>query len=606
MKNVRLLKKWFIIAVLFFVCVIGSTIIGVAQSPNIVIDGTNVYCSQSDLKFPFWLKAGQTIAKGTGVLSISAIEYTIAASPSGDNILLFVQVKNITTVEPVPAGKTWKVESVLLSTSFSSNSSGWTDEGTTVHLTTNTDKVGIGVTSPTAVLHLKAGTATSNTASFKIDAGTLLSSPEAGAIENDGTHIYWSKDNSNRYQLDQQNNGANTALSNLASVAINTSLLPASDNSIDLGSSSFYWANAYTKKIYFNASATINSVSTNSLSILGTNITLGSYSNIIIGDYSVFYPNTSLLTELGTTNRYWLKTYTQKLYLNSTAYLDGTTAGAIAITGNIGVGTAPGSALDVKGTLRLSGSSSGYVGLTTASAAGTTTYTLPNADGSNGQVLSTNGSANLSWTTPAGGFWTLMPGAPTRTSNTTFTITGDYTTLIAKGMIIKWTESSTVRVAMVSIPSTFSSPNTTVTIVGDAMASIDASSLKYGNIGAEPFIARFSYAGTVGATGTDVMNAFHAQEPMRVLGADMYAGTAGTTNSTTVNLVNATGTVTLSSPTLSSGVAATAAPQAPASSALSLALNDRIQVNVTAIQTTPAIDLYIKLYLFPTRYLNLN
>ena len=71
-------------------------------------------------------------------------------------------------------------------------------------------------------------------------------------------------------------------------------------------------------------------------------------------------------------------------------------------TGNAGINTAtPGSALDVKGTLRLSGSVSGYVGLAPAAAAGSTTYTLPNADGTTGQQLTTNGSGTLSWT-PAG------------------------------------------------------------------------------------------------------------------------------------------------------------------------------------------------------------
>ena len=71
--------------------------------------------------------------------------------------------------------------------------------------------------------------------------------------------------------------------------------------------------------------------------------------------------------------------------------------------GNVGIGTAsPGSKLDVKGTLRLSGSTSGYVGLAPAAAAGSTTYTLPSADGSSGQVLSTNGSGTLSWATDRG------------------------------------------------------------------------------------------------------------------------------------------------------------------------------------------------------------
>jgi hypothetical protein len=66
--------------------------------------------------------------------------------------------------------------------------------------------------------------------------------------------------------------------------------------------------------------------------------------------------------------------------------------------GKVGIGTAsPGSVLDVKGTIRLSGSSSGYVGFSPAAAAGSTTYTLPAADGSSGQALSTNASGTLSW-----------------------------------------------------------------------------------------------------------------------------------------------------------------------------------------------------------------
>jgi len=67
-------------------------------------------------------------------------------------------------------------------------------------------------------------------------------------------------------------------------------------------------------------------------------------------------------------------------------------------SGNVGIATtSPGSALDVKGTLRLSGATSGYVGLAPAAVAGSTTYTLPSADGTASQVLQTNGSATLSW-----------------------------------------------------------------------------------------------------------------------------------------------------------------------------------------------------------------
>lgn len=97
----------------------------------------------------------------------------------------------------------------------------------------------------------------------------------------------------------------------------------------------------------------------------------------------------------------------------------GTTAMTIDTSQNVGVGTtSPGSKLDVKGTLRLSGSSSGYVGLAPAAAAGSTTYTLPSADGTNGQVLSTNGTGTLSWTT-AGGVTSVSAGNGIAVTGTT-------------------------------------------------------------------------------------------------------------------------------------------------------------------------------------------
>jgi len=48
---------------------------------------------------------------------------------------------------------------------------------------------GMGVT-PTAVIHIKAGTATSSTAPLKIDSGTVLTTPEADAFEYDGKLLY--------------------------------------------------------------------------------------------------------------------------------------------------------------------------------------------------------------------------------------------------------------------------------------------------------------------------------------------------------------------------------------------------------------------------------
>ncbi|HVT62752.1 MAG TPA: hypothetical protein VHD33_04605, partial [Legionellaceae bacterium] len=90
--------------------------------------------------------------------------------------------------------------------------------------------------------------------------------------------------------------------------------------------------------------------------------------------------------------------------------------------GNIGINTSnPGSALDVKGTLRLSGSTSGYVALAPAAAAGATTYTLPSADGTAGQALVTNGSGTLGWAITAATIGTIGTGV-----NIPGTATGKY------------------------------------------------------------------------------------------------------------------------------------------------------------------------------------
>lgn len=61
-------------------------------------------------------------------------------------------------------------------------------------------KVGIGQSSPTSILHLKAGTATANTAPLKFTSGTNLTTPEDGAVEYDGTN-YSASVGSTRYTL---------------------------------------------------------------------------------------------------------------------------------------------------------------------------------------------------------------------------------------------------------------------------------------------------------------------------------------------------------------------------------------------------------------------
>ena len=57
----------------------------------------------------------------------------------------------------------------------------------------NNGNVGVGQTSPTAVLHIKAGTASAGTAPIKLTSGTNLTTAEAGAMEYNGTSLFFTR-----------------------------------------------------------------------------------------------------------------------------------------------------------------------------------------------------------------------------------------------------------------------------------------------------------------------------------------------------------------------------------------------------------------------------
>lgn len=91
---------------------------------------------------------------------------------------------------------------------------------------------GIGTTSPTARLHLPAGTASANTAPLKLTAGTNLTTPEAGAVEFDGTN-YFATTGSTRYKLSRTLEGSTThdfgTIANNSSATTTVSVTGAAD-----------------------------------------------------------------------------------------------------------------------------------------------------------------------------------------------------------------------------------------------------------------------------------------------------------------------------------------------------------------------------------------
>jgi len=65
----------------------------------------------------------------------------------------------------------------------------------------NTGNIGFSVGNPTATLHIRAGSASVGSAPLKFTNGTNLGTPEAGAMEYDGTNLYFTPNTSRKIML---------------------------------------------------------------------------------------------------------------------------------------------------------------------------------------------------------------------------------------------------------------------------------------------------------------------------------------------------------------------------------------------------------------------
>jgi hypothetical protein len=160
--------------------------------------------------------------------------------------------------------------------------------------------VGMGVTAPTAALHLKAGGTAANSAPLKFtSASTILTAPEAGAFEYDGSNFYLTNSTPTRFTIPMLASGSMSGVSSMTGVtsiansAGNIALTPISSGSVNItgaaatgsasGALQVSGGIGVSGSIYSGASSTISSggtlsaaTSTTSPIIYGSSLSSGS------------------------------------------------------------------------------------------------------------------------------------------------------------------------------------------------------------------------------------------------------------------------------------------------------------------------------------------
>lgn len=154
--------------------------------------------------------AGGSLVNGSGNIIIGAYS-DISASSSGNVLLGYNQQGPTTGGQHVLIG--YNVESVHPTANGElSIQNAIFGVGNTAGTTSiSTGNIGLYVQSPTARLHLPAGAAAAGNAPLKLTTGTALTTPEDGAIEYHGSHLYFTI-GSTRYQIDQQAGGSGWAV----------------------------------------------------------------------------------------------------------------------------------------------------------------------------------------------------------------------------------------------------------------------------------------------------------------------------------------------------------------------------------------------------------
>ncbi len=205
----------------------------------------------------------------------------------------------------------------------------------------------------------------------------------------------------------------------------------------------------------------------------------------------------------------------------------------------------------------------------------------------------------------SGGFWKMVPGSPTRVSDTQFTITDtggahNYASLFAKGVILIWDEAGTFQTAMIQDAS-YAADVVTINILGDSLTA-GFTDMKYGahQVQQDEFIV----PGTLG-TGTDVARTHWPECDIYKLAVDARVKAAGTTNSTDFDINDDGATIITTKPSIASGATSDLnnvcdSPSTP------IAAGSALTLDIDAVSTTPPDEAYVMFYYYPTwwRYLS--
>jgi len=193
---------------------------------------------------------------------------------------------------------------------------------TTTNITLTGESMGVMQTSPTAKLHLGAGTASASGAPLKLTSGIALTTPEDGAVEYHGSHLYFTI-GSTRYQLDQQGS-TSIAFNGLSDATANDTLNNA----------------AFTQSWAWNSITTANALTMSSSSITaGSILTINGSNNSLNSTGGLLYVVNSGTSTSGTV---------AKFEANNNV---GGAGMIVRASGNIGIGTfTPTSVLHIGGT----------------------------------------------------------------------------------------------------------------------------------------------------------------------------------------------------------------------------------------------------------------